>query len=107
MRFQDLPIRRKLLVLTLASSATALTLATLGFLAWDIAQLRSEVAQDVMAQSAIISESSTAALAFGDNGAAGETLAVLRIRPRVTMACLYAGNGGLVHARGWPGHRPP
>ena len=32
--FEHLPIRRKLLVMTLASSTTALVLATAGFLAW-------------------------------------------------------------------------
>src|SRR6185295_18720537 len=34
---------------------------------------------------------SAAPLTFNDNRAAGETLAVMRLRPRVTMACLYKG----------------
>jgi hypothetical protein len=40
MRFRDLPIRRKLLLMTLASSAAALVLASSGFLVWDVAQYR-------------------------------------------------------------------
>ena len=34
--FRDLPIRRKLLLLTLAPTVTALLLASIGFLVWDI-----------------------------------------------------------------------
>ena len=41
--FRDLPIRRKLLLLTLASSATALVLASGGFLAWDTTQFRADI----------------------------------------------------------------
>src|SRR5204863_3886871 len=85
----DLPIRRKLLLLTLASSATALVLASGGFLAWDITQFRAEVQQDVDAQAAIVADNSAAALTFSDAAAAGETLAVMRLRPRVKSACLY------------------
>lgn len=59
-RFRDLPIRRKLLLLTLASSATALALASGGFLAWDIAQFRSDLVQDLDAQAAIVADNSAA-----------------------------------------------
>ena len=90
-RFRDQPIGRKLQSLTLASSATALVLASGGFLAWDITQFRQELRQDLDAQAAIVAENSAAPLAFNDTQAAGETLAVMRLRPRVVMACLYKG----------------
>jgi signal transduction histidine kinase/ActR/RegA family two-component response regulator len=96
--FERLPIRRKLLVMTLASSTTALVLATSGFLAWDISQFRAEIREDVDAQATIVAENSTAALAFRDEQAANETLAVLRLRPRVEYACLYDADGGLFAA---------
>src|SRR2546423_3212027 len=89
MRFRDQPIRQKLLVLMLASSASALVLASGGFLAWDITRFRQEVQQDLDAQAAIVAENSAAPLTFNDTQAAGETLAVMRLRPRVAMACLY------------------
>lgn len=92
-RFRDLPIRRKLLLLTLASSATALALASGGFLAWDIAQYRSDVVQDIDAQAAIVADNSAAPLAFRDARAATETLALMRLRPRVSVACLYDAQG--------------
>jgi signal transduction histidine kinase/ActR/RegA family two-component response regulator len=87
--FGDQPVGRKLLVLTLASTASALVLASGGFLAWDITQFRREVQQDVDAQAAIVAENSAAPLTFNDTQAAAETLAVMRLRPRVAMACLY------------------
>jgi signal transduction histidine kinase len=91
--FRDLPIRRKLLLLTLASSATALALASGGFLAWDITQFRSDLVQDIDAQAAIVADNSAAPLAFRDVRAATETLAVMRLRPRVSAACLYDAQG--------------
>jgi hypothetical protein len=92
-RFRDLPIRRKLLLLTLASSATALALASSGFLAWDIAQFRRDLVQDIDAQAAIVADNSAAPLAFRDARAATETLAVMRLRPRVSVACLFDAQG--------------
>ena len=90
-RFRDQPIGRKLLILTLASSATALVLASGGFLAWDITQFRQDLQQDLDAQAAIVAENSAAPLTFNDTQAAGETLSVMRLRPRVVIACLYKG----------------
>jgi len=92
-QFRDLPIRRKLLLLTLASSATALALASGGFLAWDITQFRRDLVQDIDAQAAIVADNSAAPLAFRDVRAATETLAVMRLRPRVSAACLYDAQG--------------
>ena len=92
-RYRDLPIRHKLLLTTLTSTAVALVLASAGFLAWDVAQYRVEIAEDMEAQSRIVAENSAAPLTFRDNEAAGETLAVLRLRPRIELACLYAANG--------------
>jgi signal transduction histidine kinase/CheY-like chemotaxis protein len=93
--FSNLSIRRKLFRLTLASTATAVALAEFGFMAWDINRFRSDVRQDMDAQARIVSENSAAPLTFGDERAAGETLAVLRLRPQVTTACLYTADGRL------------
>ena len=111
--FRDLPIRHKLLVMTFASSVTALALTSGGFLMWDIIQFRSEAAQDIEAQARIVAENSSAALTFQDERAANETLAVLALRPRIDVACLYAANGQLFAtyrrnaAVSCPGEPPP
>ena len=47
--------------------------------------------QDIDTQATLVADNSAAPLTFNDNQAAGETLAVMRLRPRVTMACLYKG----------------
>ena len=93
--FHGLPIRRRLVVMTAASTAAALLLAGGGFLAWDVLAFRTMIGRDVSAQARILSENSAAALVFNDDRAAGETLAVLEIQPRVVMACLYAADARL------------
>ena len=87
--FRDLPIRRKLLLMTLASSAAALVLTASGFLTWDIVHRRSEILADVGLESRLIADESAAPISFNDRGVARETLEVLAIRPHVEMACLY------------------
>ena len=46
-RFRDLPIRRKLVIMTLASTAVALLLASGGFLVWDVLTFRAEIQRDI------------------------------------------------------------
>ena len=93
--FRDRPIRDKLLLATLASSVSALLLAGGGFLLWEITQFRSEIERDIETQARIVAENSAAAVAFQDERAAGETLAALRLRPQIAVACLYAAEGRL------------
>jgi signal transduction histidine kinase/ActR/RegA family two-component response regulator len=87
--FRDLPIRRKLLLMTMASSAAALVLAASGFLTWDIAHRRREIMADVELESRLIADESAAPISFNDRTVARETLEVLAIRPHVEIACLY------------------
>jgi signal transduction histidine kinase/ActR/RegA family two-component response regulator len=93
--FRDLPIRRKLLLMTLASSAVALVLTDAGFLVWDIGQRRAEIEADGTLQGRLIADESAATISFNDPRAARETLEVLQIRPRVEMACLYDASPAL------------
>jgi signal transduction histidine kinase/ActR/RegA family two-component response regulator len=88
-RFRDLPIRRKLVIMTLASTAVALLIASGGFLVWDVLTFRAEIQRDINSQVRIIAENAAPALVFNDEQAAGETLAALKLRPRVLMGCLY------------------
>jgi signal transduction histidine kinase/CheY-like chemotaxis protein len=94
-RFQSLPIRRKLVAMTAASTAAALLLSGGGFLVWDVLTFRGVIERDVGSQARILSENSAAPLAFNDERAAGETLAALELRPSVIMGCLYRTNGQL------------
>jgi signal transduction histidine kinase/ActR/RegA family two-component response regulator len=91
--FRDLPIRRKLLLMSLTSTAAALVLASSGFLTWDIIRFRSDLRRDLAAHSLVLAENSGATLTFNDERVAGEILRVLQLRPGVEMACLYRAPG--------------
>jgi signal transduction histidine kinase/ActR/RegA family two-component response regulator len=90
-RFRDLPIRRKLLAMTLASSAAAVVLASAGFLVWDAYRFRADVALDVQTQAAIAADAISAAVNFRDERAAAETLRGLESAEHLQLACAYRG----------------
>jgi signal transduction histidine kinase/CheY-like chemotaxis protein len=92
---RDLPIRRKLALMTLASSVIALIFAAAGILTWDVVQYRREITRDLRAQARTIGENSTASITFEDPRSAGETLAVLEIHPNVVYACMFRADGSL------------
>jgi signal transduction histidine kinase len=100
MTFRDLPIRQKLLVMSLASSAAAVVLISGGFLVWDTIRFRDDLKQDVSAQAQLLAETTGPALQFDDPQAALETLMALRLRPRVEVACLYTNPGALFASYG-------
>jgi signal transduction histidine kinase/ActR/RegA family two-component response regulator len=93
--FRDLPIRRKLALMTLASSVIALVFAGVGVFTWDVVQYRREITRDLSAQARTIAENSTASITFEDSRSAGETLAVLEIHPNVEYACMFRADGSL------------
>jgi len=93
--FRDLPIRRKLALMTLASSVIALVFAAVGIFTWDVIQYRREILRDLTAQARTVGENSTASITFEDPRAAGETLAVLEIHPNVEYACMFRADGSL------------
>ena len=87
--FRDLPIRRKLLLLTLAPTVTALLLVSIGFLTWDVVQRRREIREDVVAEAKVLPENMAASITFERPDELNETLALLKIRPHVRLACVY------------------
>ncbi|HVG54114.1 MAG TPA: ATP-binding protein [Vicinamibacterales bacterium] len=91
--FRDLPIRRKLLLLTLATTGAALLVASTGFLTWDIVERRREIKEDVEAESQVLPESMAASITFDRPEEVERTLALLEIRPHVRFACAYKTNG--------------
>jgi signal transduction histidine kinase/ActR/RegA family two-component response regulator len=94
--FRDLPIRRKLLLLTLAPTGAALLLASAGFLTWDIVERRREIRNDIEAEALVLPENLAAAITFDRPEEIDTTLAVLEIRPHVRFACVYGLTGTLV-----------
>jgi signal transduction histidine kinase/CheY-like chemotaxis protein len=93
--FRDLPIRRKLRLLTLAPTVTALLLASIGFLIWDIVIQRREIREDVEAEARVLPENMAASITFERPDEVDDMLAVLEIRPHVRHACVYNLTGEL------------
>ena len=93
--FRDLPIRRKLLLLTLGPTTIALVLASIGFLTWDIAERRREIREDVEAEGKVLPESMAPAISFQRPDEVNDTLALLKTLPRVQRACVYDAKGAL------------
>ncbi|MBW2498784.1 MAG: PAS domain S-box protein, partial [Deltaproteobacteria bacterium] len=92
-RTRDLPIRRKLTIIIVATSATALGLAGLASIVADHANDRAQFAQRHATLAKITADNSTAFLAFDDRRGATATLRALNAEPSVVLAILYAPDG--------------
>jgi PAS domain S-box-containing protein len=91
--FRDLPIKQKLVVTIMVTTATALLLAAFGIVLTDSLLFRGYLRRDLSALARIIADNTTASLSFDDPKTASETLATLRARPHVIDACVYRPDG--------------
>jgi signal transduction histidine kinase/ActR/RegA family two-component response regulator len=90
---QQPSIRRQLTLTIALTSALALALAAAALVVYDLATYRQALTRDLEALADLIGNNSTAALTFGDNAAAGQTLASLSARTDVESAALYTAAG--------------
>jgi PAS domain S-box-containing protein len=93
--FRDMPIKQKLVVTIMATTATALLLAAFGIVVTDSLLFRGYLRRDLSALARIIADNTTASLSFDDPKSAAETLGSLRARPHVIDACVYRPNGAI------------
>jgi len=98
MKFQNLSIKRKLMLITMLTSTLALVLFSASFLVYDLITFRHFLSEDLATQAQIIGYNSAAAMAFKDQAAATETLAALKAKEDITAAVLY-GPDGKIFAR--------
>jgi len=94
--FRDRPISQKLVIITMVTTTVALLLAGTGIIVLDSIFFRGYLRRDLSALARIVADNSTAALAFDDPQAAGETLAALRARPHIVGACIYRLNASVL-----------
>src|SRR5688572_19245678 len=73
MAFRDLPIRRKLTAIIMATSSASLLLACCAFLLHDLVSFRRLLVADLSTLAEIIGSNSSAAIVFSDPKRAGET----------------------------------
>ncbi|HEX6707322.1 MAG TPA: methyl-accepting chemotaxis protein [Albitalea sp.] len=89
----DIPIRRKMLVITLLASAVALLFAGTVIVAHEIYTYREQKSQEIAVQAQMLSASVSASLEFNDTKAAQEYLNTLRANPDFIGAAIYARDG--------------
>jgi two-component system, sensor histidine kinase and response regulator len=93
MKFRDLPIRRKLALLTLTATVFAVLLSCLGFAIYERQNFRANTVSELTALADTLGANTAASLAFNDQKTAQEMLGALRAEPNVLGACLYDNQG--------------
>ena len=88
-------LRRKVMMLLLAASATALALSAVGLVAYDLRSYERQSSADMQAQAEVLGRAVAPALSFGDRPTAEQDLAVLQVRPNILAAALYTREGAL------------
>lgn len=104
---RDIPIRRKVVLITMLVTCGALLLASAALILTDRARFRSEMANDLATLGGIVAGNSTAAVEFGDQKAAGETLASLVAKPSIVGAAVYDQQNRLLAPYRRAGDRRP
>ena len=90
------PIRRKITLIVMAVTASALLLSAAGFLIWDTLRFRRETMRDLETQSAIVARNTSVALVFDMPGDIGSTLSSLAARRNIDNAAVFDVDGARV-----------
>jgi PAS domain S-box-containing protein len=93
LNFRDLPIRRKLTLIILLTTAAALFLLCGSMVIYETLRFRYSLVRELSTEAEIIADNSSAALAFADVTAARNTLEALRAQPGIVHACLFTPDG--------------
>jgi signal transduction histidine kinase len=89
----SLPIRSKLLAIAMATGTLSLLLLAPAFIFYHTYVARTSLERELTAAAEIVASNSVAALLFGDQAAAQETLAALSARPDIVGARLETADG--------------
>ena len=93
LRLNDISIKRKLTLIIMVSSATALLLTGFGLMIYDVVTFQRTMAANLSSLAAVVGSNTAAALVFDDAEAAREVLAALRVRPDIVAAFAYNKDG--------------
>ena len=89
LNLRNIPIRRKLTLLTVVISTVSLLLASIAFITSDRINTQQTVSDHLGTMANIIAANSSAALLFSDPAAARETLSFLNSQPHIQAAAIY------------------
>jgi len=92
-QFRDVPIKRKLTLISLFTSGTVLLLACAAFLTYEQVTFRKAMARDLSISAQMIGFNSVAALSFEDPQSAEQTLLALHAHPHISAARIYDREG--------------
>ncbi|MGB8169695.1 MAG: ATP-binding protein [Chthoniobacteraceae bacterium] len=90
---RNLPIRSKVVLVTMLTACAALLLAGAALLWLELSEFRANLERDVATLAKVIGANSVAAISFDDRSAATEMLTALRAEPKILAACIYGPNG--------------
>jgi signal transduction histidine kinase/CheY-like chemotaxis protein len=93
--FRDLPVRRKLAVLMVATGTIVVALSSATLWIFKSIDLRETAVAEISTLAETMSSNTTAALTFQDRRAAEETLAALRADQRILLAAVFDKDGAL------------
>lgn len=95
MKPRVLPIKRKVMAVTMLTSVIVLLVTVAAFMAYDLTTFRETIVRTLMALAQATADNSTEALASGDSKKASEALYSLRLEPQIVAAALYNTDGKL------------
>lgn len=95
MKRRELPIKRKIMAITMLISVVVLVVAVGTFITYDLISFRASMVRHFTTLALVTADDTTAALAFGNVRDASETLSSLRLEPQIVAAALYDNNGKL------------
>jgi signal transduction histidine kinase len=88
-------IRRKLLLISMMTTLTALIVACIALLMYDQITFKQKMVDDLSTLAEIIGNNSSAAITFNDKKAAADVLAALKAKPQIVSAGIYTADGHL------------
>ncbi len=88
-------VRKKLMLVVLAATFTALLLTGVAMVVYDLRTYQRTWVNDLETQADILGRASAPALVFEDPKAARENLSLLRARPKISAAAIYTPKGAL------------
>jgi PAS domain S-box-containing protein len=92
---RDLPIQKKMLVMTLVICGVVLCVAIAALFTFQVLNFRSNFQRDTATLAVIIANNSVAAMSFKDDRAATEVVSALQAKPTVLAASLVLPDGSL------------
>ena len=107
-RLQNIPLGIKLGSIMVFTTMTGLLLIAIAFLGYDYSSTKRDAAERLEATGRMIAGNSTAAVAFGDSGAAAEVLGTLQGEEEIQTGCTYdSSNRVLAEYHRHPGDKCP